>query len=118
MQLRDDKPEISDPGLWVFPGGHIEPGETPEEGARREFVEETCYRCAQLHFVIACSGRDLGYDDDRSLSFFWERFDGQQEIRCNEGQELRFVKRSAATELPMPRYLPHIWDLALKAAGF
>ena len=28
------------PGLWVFPKGHIEVGETPEQAAVREVVEE------------------------------------------------------------------------------
>ncbi len=28
-------------GLWLQPGGHIEAGETPWEGARREAIEET-----------------------------------------------------------------------------
>lgn len=28
-------------GLWLQPGGHIEVGETPWEGARREAIEET-----------------------------------------------------------------------------
>jgi diadenosine hexaphosphate hydrolase (ATP-forming) len=28
------------PGLWVFPKGHIEPGETPEQAAEREVLEE------------------------------------------------------------------------------
>ncbi|MFB6204742.1 MAG: NUDIX hydrolase [Candidatus Nanohaloarchaea archaeon] len=28
-------------GLWLQPGGHIEPGETPDETARREAREET-----------------------------------------------------------------------------
>lgn len=28
-------------GLWLQPGGHVDPGETPAEGARREALEET-----------------------------------------------------------------------------
>lgn len=28
-------------GAWEFPGGHVEPGEEPEQGARREWEEET-----------------------------------------------------------------------------
>ncbi|MFZ2668010.1 MAG: NUDIX domain-containing protein, partial [Lactococcus raffinolactis] len=28
------------PHFWDIPGGSVEPGETPQEGARREAVEE------------------------------------------------------------------------------
>lgn len=31
-------------GQWVFPGGKVENGETPEQAARREFFEETGHR--------------------------------------------------------------------------
>lgn len=31
------------PDEWIFPKGHIEPGETPEETALRELHEETGY---------------------------------------------------------------------------
>lgn len=43
MQLRDDLPDILYPGHWGLFGGHLEPGETPEAGLRRELDEELGY---------------------------------------------------------------------------
>ena len=43
MQLRDDIPTIIYPGHWAFFGGHIEPGETPDQGIKRELLEEINY---------------------------------------------------------------------------
>lgn len=31
----------TDPSIWIFPKGHIEPGESPEMTALREVLEET-----------------------------------------------------------------------------
>jgi len=41
MQLRDDDPKIMFPGHWGLTGGAAQPGETPEQTARREVLEET-----------------------------------------------------------------------------
>jgi 8-oxo-dGTP diphosphatase len=38
--LRDNKPGIPFPNHWDLIGGHVEDGETPEEGLVREFREE------------------------------------------------------------------------------
>ena len=43
MQLRDDIPGILYPGCWGLFGGHLEPGETPEVGLKREVEEEINY---------------------------------------------------------------------------
>ena len=43
MQLRDNIPGILYPGCWGFFGGHLEPGEVPEEGIKRELLEEIAY---------------------------------------------------------------------------
>lgn len=40
LYKRDNKPTIPFPGYWDLIGGHIEPGETPEEALQREIMEE------------------------------------------------------------------------------
>lgn len=40
LQLRDNKPEIVNPGLWGLFGGSVEGKETWEEGIKREILEE------------------------------------------------------------------------------
>src|SRR5437879_5834185 len=111
LQLRDDKPGIQDPGIWAFPGGHIEPGESAESGARREFLEETSYYCDDLHEVAQFSAQEIGYPNDIRLAFFWCRFDGRQEIKCCEGQDMRFIPRHEAGSLPRRDYLLKVWDM-------
>lgn len=43
LQLRDNIPTILYPGYWAFFGGHLEPGEDPDTGVRRELQEEIGY---------------------------------------------------------------------------
>ncbi len=43
MQLRDDIPGILYPGVWGLFGGHLEAGESPEVGLKRELLEEINY---------------------------------------------------------------------------
>ena len=58
MQLRDDIPGILYPGHWGFFGGHLEAGESPEAGLRRELLEEIGYSPpSALPFVCHWSDR-------------------------------------------------------------
>lgn len=113
MQLRDIKPGLNAAGLWVFPGGHCEPGESAESAARREFLEETGYACDEIWWV----GSFPSLSDDRQvlydLQIFVSRYDEVQPVHCYEGQQVAFIPREQASRYPMPQYIPHAWDLAI-----
>ena len=113
LQLRDTKPGLRASGCWVFPGGHLEPGEALQAGAVREFLEETGYRCQSLSAVLSL--QDVFYPGWPAypLHLFLARYDGKQSWECREGQDLRFVPREEAKSLPMPAYQICLWDLAI-----
>jgi hypothetical protein len=71
--------------------------------------EETCYRC---HNLRPLTGLAI---DGGTLLFFWDNYDGQQNVACREGQALAFVDRRKVESLPKQPYLREVFDLALAA---
>ena len=54
---------------WEVPGGHIEPGETPEEAARRELYEESGAKEYDLH-EIGVYGVKQDEQEDFGMLYF------------------------------------------------
>ncbi len=88
-------------GLWEFPGGKVDPGETPEQALIRELHEElgidTWKSClAPLTFA------SHSYEDFHLLMplFACRRWDGIATGR--EGQALVWVRPNQLRDYPMP----------------
>lgn len=88
-------------GLWEFPGGKVEPGETPERALIRELNEELNIDVTEAclaPFVFASHT----YEDFHLLMpmFLCRRWDGI--LTAQEGQNLKWVKIPDLKNYPMP----------------
>ncbi len=56
--------------IYNFPAGLIDPGETPEESARRELWEETGLRLVRVDDVLDNSYSAVGFANERNICVF------------------------------------------------
>jgi 8-oxo-dGTP diphosphatase len=88
-------------GLWEFPGGKVEPGETPEACLIRELDEELGIKVAHAclaPFVFASHA----YDSFHLLMplYLLRRWEGV--IVAREHEAVAWVKPNRLTDYPMP----------------
>ena len=88
-------------GLWEFPGGKVQAGETPERALVRELAEELGIDTRESCLAPLCFASHR-YEDFHLLMplFVCRVWKGQ--VRAREGQELKWVRAPRLRDFPMP----------------
>ena len=88
-------------GLWEFPGGKVEQGETPEETLIRELEEELGI-VTQVPCLAPLTFASHAYDDFHLLMplYICRRYEGI--ARGLEGQAVKWVRTKDLRDYPMP----------------
>jgi 8-oxo-dGTP diphosphatase len=86
-------------GLWEFPGGKREPGESPETCLRRELREELGVEARVGERLLLVP---WAYPDRRVVLHFHRCDIGAAAVAPREGQAVRWVTAEELSTLPLP----------------
>lgn len=110
VYLRDNKPDIPFPNHWDFFGGHVEEGETPDEGLVREVKEELGIKLKHWNFFrrYECTEGDA-YPNIKYL--YWARIDQTaEELTLYEGQRITSIAPGERRRLKFANILGQLLD--------
>ena len=85
---------------WIGVGGKFEDGESPDECARREVLEETGLTLANCRFRGVVTFLNEGWDGEYMFLFTATDWTGELISDCDEG-ELAWVPKETVADLPI-----------------
>ncbi len=95
--------ELNGAGTWTMPGGKMDFGETFEEGAKREVLEETGIAINSLQVV--CVNQDMVETAHFvTVGMFTDDFSGEPQVM--EPDEITEWRWFPIDNLPTPMYFP------------
>jgi len=118
IYLRDDKADIPFPNHWDLFGGHLEPGETPEEALVREVKEELGIELASWQYVrcYECLQGDV-YPNRKYI--YRARIDKTvDELALQEGQRLASIEPDQCPDFRFANILATILKDFIAAGGW
>ena len=95
--------ELHGEGAWTMPGGKLEYGESFEEAAKREVLEETGI-CLDKTAVICGNNDKNEYAHFVTIGLFSDEFDGEAKVM--EPDEITEWQWFGLDELPAPLFPP------------
>ena len=109
LQLRDDDPNIPEPGMWSLFGGEIKPTESAKEAIIRETQEELCITLQD--YQLLCNFEYFDESEKQAIYFYiFESDISNQWEKCRllEGQAVKYFCFNELDGLKVPNIIMKI----------